>query len=102
MKLPKKIRIGPSYYSVIVEPLEGNLGLCYGDKGIIKIHDELTGEKKAATVLHEIIHGIIYEGNVEGLSEKMEERVVRAIESGLCGFAKDNQKLFIELVKEME
>lgn len=100
VNLPSKIRIGPSTYSLSVEPLSDLLGKCDGDKNYIKIADDLAGAKKASTVIHELLHAIIHEYNIE-MSEKMEERVVRAIEAGLFGFARDHKKLFIELIKEM-
>ena len=99
-KLPSKVRIGQSNYSVSIESLTDDLGKCDGDKNYIKLGDDLTDTKRATVFLHETLHAILHEYHVD-LPTKTEERVVLAMESGLCGFAKDNQKLFQQMIKVM-
>jgi hypothetical protein len=95
----QKLRIGPSYYDFTIERIEDD-GASHHGKGYIKISDELSDERVASTTLHEIFHLLMDEYNVK-LSTAQEERVVLALESGLCGFAKDHQELFHQIVSDM-
>ena len=99
-EIPPRIRIGPSIYTVTVEKRDDDLGKCDYDETWIKVSSALKGDKLASTLLHEMLHCILHEWHIN-LSHKVEESVVLAVESGLCGFAKDHQKLFIEMIKEM-
>ena len=99
MKFPPKIRIVSSWYTLSKEKMEDDGKSNFNDS-YIKINESLNDEKQARACNHEITHMILDEFHID-LPEKMEERVIRAIEYGQAGFAKDHQKLYQQLVKEM-
>ena len=98
--LPTRLRIGSSFYKVmLVKDLEAD-GLCHGGDAWIKIKKYLKAEKNARTLFHEITHLIFEEYDIK-LSDEDEERVTVALESGYSSFAKDHQKVFQSMVEEM-
>ena len=99
-ELPARLRIGSTIYDIISEKREDDCGKCDYDEAWIKVSNELKGDKLPSTLLHEMLHCILHEWHVN-LSHKVEESVVLAVESGLCGFAKDEQETFQAVVKEM-
>ncbi len=100
-KLPTKLRIGPTHYTASKGELSDLMGKCDGDKAYIKIDADVPENKVAIVLFHEILHAMLHEYHVD-LPDKTEERTVRALESAFVGFAKDHQKLFQSIVKEME
>jgi Zn-dependent peptidase ImmA (M78 family) len=66
---------------------EGNYGECQGEKGLIRIREGLPEEERRATIVHELLHAILYESGITHILEKdnehLEEAIVRAIEHGL-------------------
>ena len=53
---------------------------------------EETGVSHANTLIHEILHAIVYQWNME-LEEKDEERLVNGLANGLTTIFVDNPKL---------
>ena len=66
---------------------EGNYGEMHGEKGLIKIKDGLSPDEWKATIIHELIHAILYESGLTHILEHkevdLEEAIVRAVEHGL-------------------
>ncbi|MEG2898202.1 MAG: hypothetical protein RR841_08040, partial [Eubacterium sp.] len=67
---------------------------CYGfidfDSSLIQISNECSGEQnKVLTLLHEILHGLIYHYNVEVDDE---EKLVCGLSKGLYQVLSDNEK----------
>ena len=93
-----KVRILGVDYDVLVEDvvlLEGQA--CYGciehNDAVIRLQRSNTPQKQTETIIHEILHGIINAFDpVEqlGMSNEVEERVVRTLGRGLYQVIKDN------------
>jgi len=79
--------LGRGYRIEYVEFEEGNYGECHGEKGIIKIKAGLSDEERRATIVHELLHAILFESGLTHILEHketdLEEAIVRAIEHGL-------------------
>lgn len=100
-QVPASIRIVAFPYECVTVhedvPYEGK---SHGTDGYIRIVESLTNQKKASTLLHEIMHCILHEYNVV-LAEEDEERVILALESGFVCLATDEQSLYQKMVKAM-
>ena len=69
---------------------------------VIVYTEEEKGVSHANTILHEILHAVIYQWNIE-LGDKEEEHLVSALSNGLTTVLVDNPKLmdyFKEKIKE--
>ena len=98
--LKRTLRIVASVYKCSRSKRMKNCGISSSEHLTIKINSSQIEEKQASTLLHEIIHMILEEHNINLPSDK-EEAVIIATESGLCAFAKDEQEQFINIVKAM-
>lgn len=59
-------------------------GLCDFNTGVIYLKSGLRGDVAEATLLHEIIHGVLHESGIHfNWSDEFTESVVRALEHGL-------------------
>lgn len=101
MNIPKSIRIGSSDYPVTLsnEILVVNGIECKGmiDYEFHKINinnsvQDRQGQEK--TFLHEVVHGIVRERNLD-LINSNEETIVDEIAIGLHQIIRDNQEIFI-------
>lgn len=103
MKLPKRIKIGYQDYTVTFEPQEhlaGNFGhIDYTGRRIRMAHEQGAHEQ-AATLLHEILHGVARNFSVPVGDN--EEAIVSAFELGLACVMRDNPAVFREIVKALE
>lgn len=100
MNIPEKVRIGSMDYKV--ELTERTLGLngkvCYGtidyEQHAIEINSEIQDvQGQEQTFLHELVHGIIKERNLD-LQNSDEETVVEEIATGLHQVIRDNPEMF--------
>lgn len=100
MNIPEGIRIGSMDYKV--ELTEKTLGLngrvCYGtidyEKHLIEINRELRDKQGTEqTFLHELVHGIVKERNLD-LQNSNDETIVDEIATGLHQVIRDNPKIF--------
>lgn len=93
---PKKIMVmGKTIDIKYVKKVDkqDSMGECNGPERLIKIRDSLQGEQLDDTILHEIIHQIIYlSGQGEHLTDEQEEGLVLAISTGLLPLIKLNLK----------
>lgn len=104
MKLPNSIRIGGVEYPVVyVENLNNGTNMAYGhisfDDCQIELSDNIgiAHERRCQTLLHEILHGIIYHAsaNIEN-----EEVVVECLAKGLYQVLQDNGRRLFDIVED--
>ncbi len=100
-KPPKKVKIGPHLYKVILVP-EGMLeaagadGLCTPRHNKIALDEEQPHTAMADSLLHELIHGLLAGTKME---EDDEERLCRLLAPGFLGVLRDNPDLVTFLLK---
>lgn len=87
MKRPKSVEVLGKNYSIAYTPvkeMEQLLGdISFEDK-VIRIRNGLSDVETHNTLLHEIIHAVLYDSGMKFLmSGKMEEALTRALENGL-------------------
>jgi hypothetical protein len=92
MYLPPKIKILNEDWKVKVVDQEA-WGLCDYNNTTITLFEGLTDERKIETLLHEIIHVLVYKLYLKPLLGANEERVVDNLGVGLRTVFKDNNKL---------
>lgn len=87
LNLPSEVTILGQSFTIVDKKLEeGNYGETCGASGKIEIDKtkHTSQELLDSTLLHEVIHGILYvSGQSEMLSEQQEEGLVIALENGL-------------------
>lgn len=64
----------------------------FAKEGVIGYTAEETGVSHANTLIHELLHAIVYQWNME-LEEKDEEKLVNGLANGLTTIFVDNPKL---------
>tara|TARA_Y100000296_G_scaffold43156_1_gene49620 strand:- start:2273 stop:2626 length:354 start_codon:yes stop_codon:yes gene_type:complete len=95
--MPESIKIGYRDYKLekwkqTVASANDAHGQFFSKEGIIGYTEEEKGVSHANTILHEILHAIIYQWNIE-LGEKEEEHLVSALSNGLTTVLVDNPNL---------
>ena len=101
-KIPQSIKIGYKDYKLekwkqTVANANDAHGQFFAKEGIIGYTEEEKGISHANTLLHEILHAIVYQWNIE-LGDK-EEPVVNGLTNGLTTVLVDNPKL-VDYLKE--
>ena len=107
MNTPEKIKIGYKDYKLeewkqTVASANEAQGQFFAKEGVIGYTAEETGVSHANTLIHECLHAIIYQWNMD-LEEKVEESVVNGLANGLTTIFVDKTKLmdyFKEKIKE--
>ena len=107
MNIPDKIKVCYREYKLeewkqTVASANEAQGQFFSKEGVIGYVATEKGVSHANTILHEIMHAIIYQWNIE-LDEKVEELVVNGLSNGLTTVLVDNPKLmdyFKEKIKE--
>ena len=102
MNIPEKIKVGYREYKLekwkqTVANANDAHGQFFAKEGIIGYTEEEKGISHANTLLHEILHAIVYQWNIE-LFDK-EEPVVNGLNNGLTTVLVDNPKL-VDYLKE--
>ena len=97
MNIPEKIKIGYREYKLeewkqTVATANEAHGQFFSKEGIIGYITDEKGVSHANTLLHEILHAIIYQWNMD-LDEKVEESVVNGLANGLTTIFVDNPNL---------
>ena len=97
METPEKIKIGYRDYKLeewkqTVASANDAHGQFFAKEGIIGYTVEEKGVSHANTIIHECLHAIIYQWNMD-LEEKVEELVVSGLANGLTTIFVDNPKL---------
>ena len=103
MHIPEKIKVGYRNYKLeewkqTVASANEAQGQFFAKEGIIGYTADEKGVSHANTLIHEILHAIVYQWNME-LDEKTEEHIVNGITNGLTTVLVDNPKL-IDYLKE--
>tara|TARA_R110002074_G_scaffold86682_2_gene191329 strand:- start:849 stop:1175 length:327 start_codon:yes stop_codon:yes gene_type:complete len=103
MERPEKIKIGYREYTLeewkqTVASANEAQGQFFAKEGVIGYTAEETGVSHANTLIHECLHAIIYQWNMD-LDEKVEELVVSGLANGLTTIFVDNPKL-MDFLKE--
>ena len=103
--IPEKIKIGYKEYRLekwkqTVASANEAQGQFYAKEGIIGYTDDEKGDSHANTLLHEIIHAIVYQWNID-VGEK-EETIVNGLTNGLTTVLVDNPKLIDYLKKNIK
>lgn len=91
---PRSVRVLGKRYGIEYLPEESLpdvYGLCYRGEQRIEVRDGLPAGEEADTVLHEILHAILFGMGVKS-RESTEEKFVLAIASGLLSVLQDNPK----------
>ena len=97
METPDKIKIGYRDYKLeewkqTVASANDAHGQFFAKEGVIGYTVEEKGVSHANTIIHECLHAIIYQWNMD-LEEKVEELVVNGLANGLTTIFVDNPKL---------
>ena len=103
--IPEKIKIGYKEYRLeklkqTVASANEAQGQFFAKEGIIGYTDDEKGVSHANTLLHEIIHAIVYQWNID-VGEK-EETIVNGLTNGLTTVLVDNPKLIDYLKKNIK
>tara|TARA_R100001594_G_scaffold135014_1_gene176467 strand:- start:226 stop:546 length:321 start_codon:yes stop_codon:yes gene_type:complete len=103
--IPEKIKIGYKEYRLekwkqTVASANEAQGQFFAKEGIIGYTAEEKGVSHANTLLHEIIHAIVYQWNID-VGEK-EETIVNGLTNGLTTVLVDNPKLIDYLKKNIK
>ena len=103
--IPEKIKIGYKEYRLekwkqSVASANEAQGQFFAKEGIIGYTDDEKGVSHANTLLHEIIHAIVYQWNID-VGEK-EETIVNGLTNGLTTVLVDNPKLIDYLKKNIK
>ena len=103
MERPETIKIGYRKYALeewkqTVASANEAQGQFFAKEGVIGYTAEETGVSHANTLIHECLHAIIYQWNMD-LDEKVEELVVNGLANGLTTIFVDNPKL-MDFLKE--
>lgn len=105
MNIPKDVKVGGVKYKVVYKtPIELDNGLrCYGlcDYSTHAIYLDKTIQDEQGlkqTFIHELIHAICFEGNVEmtrlGVELDTMEQITDGVGKMLCQVIQDNPKVF--------
>ena len=97
IQVPTSIKIGYRDYKLeewkqTVATANEAQGQFFQKEGIIGYVADEKGVSHANTILHEVLHAIIYQWNID-LDEKMEETVVNGLTNGLITVFVDNPEL---------
>ncbi len=103
MHIPEKIKVGYRNYKLeewkqTVASANEAQGQFFSKEGVIGYTADEKGVSHANTLIHEILHAVVYQWNME-LDEKAEEHIVNGITNGLTTVLVDNPKL-IDYLKE--
>ena len=107
MHIPEKIKVGYRSYKLeewkqTVASANEAQGQFFSKEGVIGYTADEKGVSHANTLIHEILHAIVYQWSME-LDDKVEELVVNGLANGLTTIFVDNPKLldyFKEKIKE--
>lgn len=101
MVIPASIEIGYRDYSILKteEPIILDNAVCYGtisyDKQEIKLDKTCKKDQSLCTLIHEVIHGIDADLNIE-----LDEKAVELLGKGFYQFLKHNLDKLVRIVPE--
>lgn len=88
--VPQRIKVLGRTFSIRPAVNDGVFGLCWQAEGRIEYDPRLRPVERADTILHEVLHAVLFCQGREPC--KHEERYVRAIATGLTAVLADNPK----------
>jgi hypothetical protein len=98
LKVPKKVKIGYSIFDIDSRDeawKEKNraVGMCKVDKSLIEYYNAQSEPEIVNTILHEILHAIVYVFDIDFDNAKKEECLVTKMANGLHTLLLDNPEL---------
>lgn len=99
MKLPKKVRIGPYTFRVLVldaAEMGDSVGEFCLQSQVIKIRAKMGDCCTIETLLHEILHGVFAICAFDEIDHEAEERIIKRVSPILCSVIRDNPDLVAE------
>lgn len=100
MALPSSIRISGITYDIVdvyglldAEKAKKLNGCISYDQSKIEIESSLSDQIKMVTLLHEVIHGILSQAEMEH-----EEKLISVLGYGVCGFIQDNADFITSII----
>ena len=98
MKIPKKVKIGPSTYTITESKGVAEQGSVLGSLHVrtltIYIDPRLPQQQKELTFFHEVLHACLRHAGLHHLMEdKQEEQIVDSLSCGLYQVLKSNRLL---------
>ncbi len=102
--IPKKVKIGYADFDIQARHKEWTartkaLGMCHPEKSLIEYARNQNEEEMLNTIIHEILHGIVYHFDIPFRNIKQEEAVIRKMANGLSNVFKDNPDLVRTIYK---
>lgn len=101
--MKSSVRIGHIDYKIVeMEKLtaSANYGMFVSEDEEIHLRSGMSPRRTGEVLLHEILHGIVEHQNL--LLKEDEERIVTSIANGLSAVIRDNQAVFIQIVKALK
>lgn len=88
------VRVLGRVYRLARKALRGKWGLCDNVKGVITVIPNIDEFSERDTVLHEIMHAILYQqDNHRPDDQSLEESFVRPLATGIIAVLQDNPQL---------
>jgi Zn-dependent peptidase ImmA (M78 family) len=106
--MKNSVRIGSLDYEIVedntLSACEGCLGMISYAQTRISIYPNTSDQRKAAALMHEIVHGILTDGKCNDCFESSNalERSVEILALGLVGVLRDNRELVREIYKMID
>ena len=103
-KTPKRIKIGYLDFKLVPRSKKWSvkhkaLGMCVPEDAHIAYYSKQKRSEIVNTILHEMLHGVVYMFDINFRSLRDEERVVRKMANGLHTVLKDNPQ-FLEWIMQ--
>jgi len=103
-KTPKRIKIGYLDFKLVPRSKKWSIkhkavGMCVPEDGHIAYYSKQKKSEVVNTIIHELLHGVVYMFDINFRSLRDEERVVRKMANGLHTVLKDNPQ-FLEWIMQ--
>ncbi|MFN4975282.1 MAG: hypothetical protein ACK5GV_08565 [Bacteroidota bacterium] len=104
LKVPNKVKIGYSLFNIesrdeAWKERNGAVGMCKVDKSLIEYCKEQSQPEIVNTIIHEILHAVVYMFDIDFDTAKKEECLVTKMANGLHTLILDNPELLKWLVE---
>jgi hypothetical protein len=103
-KTPKRIKIGYLDFKLVPRSKKWSIkhkavGMCVPEDAHIAYYSKQKRSEVVNTIIHELLHGVVYMFDINFRSLRDEERVVRKMANGLHTVLKDNPQ-FLEWIMQ--
>lgn len=108
--LPEKIKIGYALYDIKTytpkkDDTESDeataMGLTFSQWHFIKLNEQQSIRECASTLVHELLHAIVYVFSIKFKTDQEEEKYVSALANGITTIFRDNPELLDWLKKSL-